>query len=401
MLNHAAGAAARRTSSVPHLVLAGCGHAHLFVLEALARREFPPVRVTLISPAEEYFYSGMESGITAGQYRPEQARFRPPLLARAAGAEWVCAAVASVDAGGRRVILDNGAEIEYDLLSLNVGARLQGDDLPGVSTHASPVKPVRDAIGLGTAAVGAVGRTGSERPASIVVVGGGAAGVESAICLDARLGREFGPDRYRITVVDGGEVLLAEHPEGVRAQIRGLFRERGIQVGLGVRAREVDGARVFTEGAAEISYDLLIWATGPRAPELLRESKLPVDERGYLRVHPTLEAEHLPGIFAAGDCVCLLGHPDTPKAGVYAVREGPVLARNLARCLRGETLEAYEPQDHWLSLLNTGDGRALMSYRGFAARGRALWWLKDVIDRRFMRRFQSLEHQASASQSPR
>lgn len=156
------------------------------------------------------------------------------------------------------------------------------------------------------------------RSSTTLVVG--AAGVESAICLDARLRREFGPDRYRIAVVDGGEVL---------------------------------------------------------------------------------QAEHLSSTFAAGDCVCLLGHPDTPKAGVYAVREGPVLARNLARCLRGETLEACEPQDHRLSLLNTGDGRALMSYRGYAARGRALWWLKDAIDRRFMRRFQSLEHQASASGSPR
>jgi NADH dehydrogenase FAD-containing subunit len=109
------------------------------VLEALARGEFPPTRVTLISPAEEYFYSGMKFGITGGQYEPEQARFRPPLLARAAGAEWVCAAVVRVDAVENRVALSNGTEIAYHLLSLNVGARLQGDDLPGVSTYPCPV----------------------------------------------------------------------------------------------------------------------------------------------------------------------------------------------------------------------------------------------------------------------
>jgi pyridine nucleotide-disulfide oxidoreductase family protein len=379
-------------SSVPHLLLAGCGHSHLFVLEALARGEFPPVRVTLVSPAEEYFYSGMESGMTAGQYQAEQARFRPPLLARAAGAEWVCAAVARIDANeGRVILLDDGLEIEYDLLSLNVGARLQGDDLPGVSAYACPVKPVRDAVGLGETAMGAVRQSSNARPARIVIVGGGAAGVETALCVSARLSHRFGPERYEVIVVHGGETALAEHPEPVRRRLGNLLRDRRIQLRLGARAHGVDDARVLMDGGAEIPYDVLVWATGPQAPALFRESALAVDERGYLRVQTTLQAERCPAIFAAGDCVALLGFPDTPKAGVYAVREGPVLVRNLAHSLRGWSLERYEPQENWLSLLNTGDGRALMSYRGYAAQGRALWWLKDAIDRRFMRRFQTLE----------
>ena len=378
-------------NSVPHLVLAGCGHAHLFVLEALAEVEFPPVRVTLISPAEEYYYSGMESGITAGQYRSEQARFRPPLLARAAGAEWVCAAVARVEAGNRKVILDDGAEIGYDLLSLNVGARLQGDDLPGVSMFAHPVKPVRDAIGLGDAAVGAAERAVKGEPARVVIVGGGAAGVETAICLDARLRRQLGRDRYRIVVLDGGEAVAAEHPETLRKRVRSLLHQRGIEVHLGLRAHAVEDGRVLAGEGVEFPYDVLVWATGPRAPALLADSGLHVDGGGYLRAHPTLQAEHFPEIFAAGDCISVLGHPEIAKAGVYAVREGPVLAGNLARALRGEPLERYEPQDHWLSLLNTGDGRALMSYRGFAAHARLLWWLKNRIDQRVMRRFQKLE----------
>ena len=397
MLTAGAGQRPRlRMNAAPRLVLAGCGHAHLFVLEALANGAFPPVRATLISPAEEYFYSGMESGITAGQYRPEQARFRPHLLAHAAGAEWRCAAVVRVDADRRKVVLSDGAEIAYDLLSLNVGAQLQGDDLPGVSRYACRVKPVRDALGLGGTATAAV-QEAEEAAARIVIVGGGAAGVETAFCIGARLGREFEPERYRIVVVHGGDAVLAEHPEPVRERAGDLLRERGVQAHLGVRAREVDEGRVVLDAGTEIPYDVLVWATGPRAPAFLRESGLPVNDQGYLRVTPALEADHLPGIFAAGDCACLLGFPDTPKAGVYAVRQGPVLARNLARRLRGESPEPYRPQDHWLSLLNTGDGRALMSYRGFAARSRPLWWLKNSIDTRFMRRFQRLESEAAAA----
>ena len=52
----------------------------------------------------------------------------------------------------------------------------------------------------------------------------------------------------------------------------------------------------------------------------------------------------------------------------------------------------YASQPRWLSLMNTGDGRALLSYGGVVLHGRLVWWLKNVIDRRFMGRFQQLEH---------
>ncbi|HXI20856.1 MAG TPA: hypothetical protein VNH46_07210, partial [Gemmatimonadales bacterium] len=92
--------------------------------------------------------------------------------------------------------------------------------------------------------------------------------------------------------------------------------------------------------------------------------------------------------FGAGDAVSLLGAGRVPKAGVHAVRMGPVLARNLARVLRGRAgLERYRPQPRHLSLLNTGDGRAILFYGEFALVSRWAMRLKDRIDRRFMARF--------------
>ncbi len=64
-----------------------------------------------------------------------------------------------------------------------------------------------------------------------------------------------------------------------------------------------------------------------------------------------------------------------------------MLARNLRLALRGEPLEEYSPQREWLSLMNSGDGRALLHWRGIVAHNRAAWWLKDRLDRRFVRRF--------------
>jgi NADH dehydrogenase FAD-containing subunit len=80
-------------------------------------------------------------------------------------------------------------------------------------------------------------------------------------------------------------------------------------------------------------------------------------------------------------------HPGTPKAGVYAVREAPVLWKSLAAALEGGKPPHYEPQRGFLSLLNTGDGKALLRYKGLVAHSRWAWRLKDRIDRRFMARY--------------
>ena len=91
-------------------------------------------------------------------------------------------------------------------------------------------------------------------------------------------------------------------------------------------------------------------------------------------------------VFGAGDCIRFETR-DLAKAGVYAVRQGPVLARNLLRRLAGRELLDYRPQEHFLALLATGDGEAILSWRGLAASGRWVWKLKDSIDRRWMSRF--------------
>ena len=80
-------------------------------------------------------------------------------------------------------------------------------------------------------------------------------------------------------------------------------------------------------------------------------------------------------------------HPETPKAGVYAVRQGPVLARNLRAALGAGRATPYDPQRTFLSLLNTADGKALLRWHGVVSHSRAAWWLKDRIDRGFVRRY--------------
>jgi NADH dehydrogenase FAD-containing subunit len=88
-------------------------------------------------------------------------------------------------------------------------------------------------------------------------------------------------------------------------------------------------------------------------------------------------------VFASGDCASL---PGAVHNGVHAVRQGRVLATNLARVSIGQPLRHYHPQAHSLALLADGQHGALLSWGGVAVEGRMLGDLKDHLDRRFVRR---------------
>ncbi|MGH7366100.1 MAG: selenide, water dikinase SelD, partial [Candidatus Rokuibacteriota bacterium] len=118
---------------------------------------------------------------------------------------------------------------------------------------------------------------------------------------------------------------------------------------------------------------------------------LDMDEGGFARIRPTLQCVGHDDVFAVGDCAAWTAGPGLAKAGVYAVRQGPVLAHNLMARLRGRRLRAYRPQRDFLSLLNLGDGHAIGTKWGVSAEGATLFSLKDWIDRRFVRRFQVLD----------
>jgi selenide,water dikinase len=368
-----------------HLVLVGGGHAHLFVLEGLAAGRFPTaLRVTLISPTRAQVYSGMLPGLIGGRYRAEEITLDLDALARRAGAELRPASVVGLDPDSCLLRLAGGETVGYDLVSFAIGSDPAGADTPG-TTRAHRLKPIDQALAL----PGAVDRLIRQRAGEtgIVVVGGGAAGVEIALNVRERLRRAGHGARVRI--VEAGPRLLAGHsPAARRAAAAALVRNEVEQL-LGERVVEVRPDAVVLEGGRSLRADLVIWAAGAAAPAVFRMAGLATDPAGFLLVDATLRSVSHPSVFAAGDAAALASRPGVPKAGVFAVRAGPVLRDNLAAALAAppRPLRRFRPPRRYLALLDAGDGGAVLSYGRWGLSGRWVRILKDRIDRRFMARF--------------
>ncbi len=361
---------------VVELVLLGGGHAHVQVLRSLGMRPLPGARVTVVSREVFTPYSGMLPGHVAGFYRWRDIHIDLGPLARFAGARLIPHAVVGLDVEQRRLDLDGHPSIRYDVLSINSGA------VPGVTGAAGvPVKPIGRFLPEWRR-VRAAARDGQR----VTLIGGGAGGVELAMAMRRAL--DSGVEIRLLT-----ERLLPAQNDGALRRLRSALARHGVVVEEGVTvvsaAPAGDGFRLLTDDGRERDSDYLFWVTGVAAPDWLRDSGLAVDPGGFVRVNEHLRSVSHAAVFAAGDAAALEGQA-RPKAGVFAVREGPVLAENLRRSVVGGRLLRYRAQSRFLTLMGTADGRAVASRGAWAASGRWAWRWKDWIDRRFMARFNDL-----------
>ena len=361
-------------------MLIGGGHTHALALRMLAMRPLPGVRVTLVSDVSSAPYSGMLPGHVAGFYSWEEMHIDLRRLCAFAGAAFVLGEVDGLDADERSVHVAGRPPMRADVISLNVGSTPSLSGVPGVERWAIPAKPVPQLL----AGWERVKAAAAEHECRIVLVGGGAGGVELALTMNHVLGR-----RASITLLHQGDRLLPGHNERVRTLLSLLLPERGITVRTGTHVDEVSAEGVRTAAGDFVPADFVFWVTQAAAPSWIAGSGLATTPEGFVRVAPTLQAADHPWIFAVGDVATIEATP-RPKSGVFAVRMAKPLVANLRATLAGRPLQIYRPQRQFLSLIGTGDGQAVASRRWLAGRSAFFWTLKDRIDRRFMRKFEDL-----------
>jgi selenide,water dikinase len=353
------------------IVLLGAGHAHLEVLRRFAMRPEPGVRITLIGREPETPYTGMLPGLIRSEYTHQQAHIDLAPLAALANARLVLAEATSFDPEARTIAIPGRPDIPFDLLSVDVGGVPVAP--PGAGIAVKPIGGFLDRLH----------RLEAELPpgARIAVVGGGPGGVELALALSVRFAGQL-----RLVLVSATADPIATAPATARRAARQALVEAGVELVCGVTATALAGDRLLLSDGSYIEVATALWATGVEGPAMLAASGIACDRAGCIRITHELRSVSHNHIFAAGDCASLDGEP-RPKAGVWAVRAGAPLAENLRRAATGKPLRTWRPQRGALVMLGLGNGRAVAWRNGIALQGHKVAWLKDRIDRRWMRMY--------------
>ena len=383
------------------LVLVGGGHSHVGVLRMFAMKPEPGLRITVICTDTETPYSGMLPGYVAGHYSFDEVHIDLGRLAAATGARLYRDEVIGIDRTNQRVICRHRPSVAYDLLSINIGSTPQIQQIEGASTLAVPVKPIAQFnqrwLQLLTKVREWRGRM------TIAVVGGGAGGVELLLAMQYRLRHELkalgrSPEDLKFVLLTAADTVLPTHNVGVRERFVRVLRERNIEVHTQAEVVQVSPGCLHTQNGRTFDADETMWVTQAGGPAWLQSTGLALDAHGFIQVNAQLQTLTDPKIFAAGDIACFTERP-LEKAGVFAVRMAKPLAANLRRSLRGQALQAYTPQRHWLALISTGNRWAVASRGPLGIAGAWVWSWKDHIDRQFMKRFNEFAPM-TASASP-
>lgn len=358
------------------LVFVGGGHAHALVLLRWAMNPLAGARLTVIDPNPTAPYTGMLPGLIAGHYGQADLEMNLVALARHAGARLVLGRASGLDPVARQVLVDGRPPIAYDVASVDVGITSNLPELPGFLDHAIAAKPLG-----GYAERWETFVASNPALARIVVLGAGVGGVELALAMQHRL------PSARVTLVERGEAL-PHLGTAARNHLMRLLAERGIGLETGVEAVAVEAGAVRLADGRSLPSDFTLGAAGSRPQDWLARTGLALTD-GYVTVDSTLRSISHPEVFAAGDCAHMAESPRA-KAGVFAVRQAPILHHNLRAALSGSALRPYRPQRDYLKLISLGSKAALADKWGLPMAGKPMWALKNRIDRKFMRMFQHL-----------
>jgi len=373
------------------LIFVGGGHAHVLVLRLLAMAPIEGLRLTLISPASYTPYSGMLPGLVGGHYSFEQAHIDLSRLCQWAGVRFICAEVVAIDPVAQQLSIEGRPPVAYDVLSLDVGSEPELDSVPGARRYSVPIKPVSGLWQRWSLLRERLQGSPDNTEHRIAMVGGGAGSVEliAAMAEQFSSDSQFAGPRVSFALYCGGKEILQGYNAAARKAAVSALSEYGIDLHMNCRVEKVESGALSMRGGGQFAFDELFWCTGAAAMSFISSSTLKTDERGFLATKNTLQALDYINIFGTGDCATQVQHP-RPKAGVYAVRQAPVLAENLRNYLLDKPLKSYIPQSKFLSLLSLGAKRATADRGPFSASGAWVWRWKDSIDRKFMSRFETL-----------
>lgn len=356
------------SESSKRILLAGAGHAHLEVIAGLTQEETRKHIFTLISPSALSTYSGALPRYLAGFSSRQSVEIPSQEFARSKGVHFVQGTVLNFSTRPQLLQLSDHRSLDFDLLSLNLGGvSAAGQSLSQVATLS--VRPLHDFLPRWEVALTRLLKVVKPR---VLVIGGGAAGVEIAAAVAVRLQKE--KRQSAVSILTAGSRLCENYPPRISTKIFTTLTALGVQVEFNKQVRTIGETDVLLESGERSDFDLLL-DVRPSVPSTLVSK--PID--ASLRVHPN--------IFAVGDGAPQVSPPSFSRSGVTAVRQGQHLLQSIRRVLAEQEPEHFTLRKHQLNILVTGANQARAVFGGFTWEGASALWLKNWIDRKYIARF--------------
>jgi NADH dehydrogenase FAD-containing subunit len=363
-----------------HLVLVGAGHAHMTAMAHIKDLQSHGIKVTVIGPSSHHYYSGMGPGMLGGTYSPADISFPVQQMVEAQGGTFITDSLERINADKRVLTLASGNTITYDIASFNIGSHVPDAEVLKAGEVFS-VKPIEN-LQAGRQRILDLAR---QDVVKVGVVGGGPAALEVAGNSWA-CGQEKDGKGCRVRIY-AGKHFMAKVPATVHKRCVHIMNKRGIEIIEGSYVAAINNGEVTLADGRSFTDDVLFTAVGVRPNPAFARSGLETGPDGGLVVNKFLQSPKYPEIFGGGDCIYFAGQP-LDKVGVYAVRQNPVLLANLQAQLADKPLMPFDPGGDYLLIFNCGAGEGVFYKRGVAFKGRLAFWIKDYIDRAFMRHFQ-------------
>jgi NADH:ubiquinone reductase (H+-translocating) len=353
------------------------------------------VEVTLVSRDNFFLFTPMLHEVAASDI--DITHIVSPLRALLHRTHVVVAEVQAIDLAARRVRVTHGFDehdhdLEFDQLLITLGSTTNFFGLPGLAERALTMKTLGDAMHLRNRVIGMLEDAstecgaGDEGGLTVVVAGGGFAGVETIAALNdfVRESVEFYPrlrrDSVRMVLVHAGPHILPELGPELGRYARSKLTARGVEIVTEARVLSVDREGVMLSDGRRVATRLVVWTAGTSPHPLLQT--LPCGrDHGRLIVGDTLAVPGWPGVWALGDCAVVpdshTGRPHPPTAQ-HALRQARTAAANMVATLDGRAVRAFSFRTiGQLAAIGrrTGVARVFgVTFSGFFA-----WWLWRTI----------------------
>ena len=355
-----------RTKSEPtRILILGGGYVGLYTALGLQRKlRSGEASVTVIDPQPHMTYQPFLPEAAAGAIEPRHVVV--PLRRTLKRCHVITARATKVEHARKVVTIEAGdghlEELGYDVLVVALGSVARLLPIPGLIEHGVAFKTIGEAIYLRNHVLTKLDQADStldpdlrRKLLTFTFVGGGFAGIEALGELEdmARFATQYykniSPEDLRFVLVEAAGRVLPEVRESLGVYTVMQLEKRGIEVYLSTLAKSFENGHVVLSDGTEFDSDTIVWTAGVKANPVLKNSDLPLDDRGRLAANATLQVVDRPDVWTAGDCA---GVPDLsrteqdpdakcPPNAQHAVRQARFLAKNLIRWMRGNELKSY------------------------------------------------------------